>query len=80
MFAIKANKQYKIGEDEKQKYIDMGYRIAELKEDKLVFEEIETEETKEIAKLEAKVKRLEKELEEALKVDQKEDKKKGEGK
>ncbi|WP_312907225.1 hypothetical protein [Tissierella praeacuta] len=80
MFAIKDNRQYKITEDEKQKFIDRGYKIAELKNDKLVFEEIETGESKEIAKLEAKVKELEKELEEALKIDKKEEKKKGEGK
>ncbi|HAE92125.1 MAG TPA: hypothetical protein DCG60_05695 [Tissierella sp.] len=80
MYAVKANRQYKISEDEKQKYIDLGYKIAELKDDKLVFEEVETEESKEIAKLEAKVKELEKELEEALKTDKKEEKKKGEGK
>jgi len=76
MFAIKANRQYRISEDEKQKYINMGYRIAELKDNKLVFEEIETEETKEIAKLKKENEMLKKELD-ALKKD---DKKKGEGK
>lgn len=76
MFAIKANKQYKIGEDEKQKYIDMGYKIAELKDDELVFEQVETKEDKRIAELEKENKELKKELE-ALK---KNDKKKGEGK
>lgn len=76
MFAIKANRQYRISEDEKQKYINMGYKIAELKDDKLVFEEIETEETKEIAKLKKENEKLKKELD-ALKKD---DKKKGEGK
>jgi len=76
MFAIKANRQYRISEDEKQKYINMGYRIAELKDNKLVFEEIETEEAKEIAKLKKENEKLKKELD-ALKKD---DKKKGEGK
>lgn len=76
MFAIKANRQYRISEDEKQKYINMGYKIAELKDDKLVFEEIETEETKEIAKLKKENEKLKKELD-ALKKD---DKKKGESK
>ena len=76
MFAIKANRQYRISEDEKQKYINMGYRIAELKDSKLVFEEIETEEAKEIAKLKKENEKLKKELD-ALKKD---DKKKGEGK
>ena len=76
MFAMKANRQYRISEDEKQKYINMGYRIAELKDNKLVFEEIETEEAKEIAKLKKENEKLKKELD-ALKKD---DKKKGEGK
>ncbi|MCF6461492.1 hypothetical protein [Clostridium sp. Cult3] len=75
-YAIKANRQYKISEDEKQKYRNMGYKIAELKNDKLVFEEIETEETKEIAKLKKENEKLKKELD-ALKKDGKE---KGEGK
>ena len=80
MYAIKANRQYKITEDEKQKYINMGYKIAKLEKGKLVYEKAETKEDKEIAKLEAKVKELEKELEEALKTDKKDDKKKWEGK
>jgi len=65
MFAIKANRQYKIEPEEKQRYIDLGYKIAELKKGKLVFEKVETEESKEIAKLQAEVKKLEKELEKA---------------
>lgn len=75
-YAIKANRQYKISEEEKQKYRNMGYKIAELKDDKLLFEEIETEETKEIAKLKKENEKLKKELD-ALKKD---DNKKGEGK
>jgi len=71
LYAVKANRQYKIAEDEKQKYRNMGYKIAELKDDKLIFEKVETKEDKEIAKLKAEVKKLEKELEKA---------KKGEGK
>lgn len=75
-YAIKANRQYKISEDEKQKYINMGYKIAELKDNELVFEEIETEETKEITKLKKENEKLRKELD-SLK---KNDNKKGEGK
>lgn len=48
-YAVKANRQYKISEDEKQKYIDMGYKIAEWKDNKLVFEE--TEEIGEVEEL-----------------------------
>lgn len=77
MYAVKANRQYKISEDEKQKFIDLGYKIAELKDGKLVFEEVETEESKEIAKLEKENEKLRKELEE-LKKEAK--KPKGEGK
>ncbi|WP_313758469.1 hypothetical protein [Tissierella sp.] len=81
MYAIKANRQYKISEDEKQKFIDQGYKIAKLEKGKLVFEEVETEESKEIAELKAKVKELEKELEEVKKVEETDKKaKKGEGK
>lgn len=58
MYAIKANRQYKITEDEKQKYIDQGYKIAELVEGKLVYEEVETEESKEITKLKDEIKTL----------------------
>jgi len=65
MFAIKANRQYRIEPEEKQRYIDLGYKIAELKNDKLVFEKVETPESKEIAKLKAEVKRLEGELKKA---------------
>ncbi len=95
-YAVKANRQYKIAEDEKQKYRDMGYKIAELKDDKLVFEETEeTEETGEVEELikertvlkgqltkaNNRISELEKELEEVLKTDKKEEKKtKGEGK
>lgn len=67
MYAIKANRQYKISEDEKQRFIDQGYKVAKLEKGKLVFEEVETEETKEIAELKAKVKELEKELEKTKK-------------
>lgn len=76
MYAVKANRIYKITEDERQKYIDMGYRIAELKDKELVFEEIETEETKEIAKLKKENEKLKKKLEKL----KKDGKKKGEGK
>lgn len=69
LYAVKANRQYKITVDEKQKFVNLGYKIAELKGGELVFEEVETEETKKIAalekenkKLKSEVKRLEKEL------------------
>lgn len=62
LYAMKGNRQYKIEEDEKQKFIDRGYKIAELKDNKLVFEEVETEESKEIAKLKAENKALKAEL------------------
>lgn len=84
MYAVKANRQYKISEDEKQKFIDQGYKIAKLEDGNLVFEEIETEETKEIVRLEKENKKLKKELEklnaELNKDNEKEEKKKGEGK
>lgn len=75
MYAVKANRIYKITEDERQKYIDMGYRIAELKDKELVFEEVETEEAKELAKLKKENEKLRKELEKLKK-----ESKKGEGK
>lgn len=75
MYAVKANRIYKITEDERQKYIDMGYRIAELKDKELVFEEVETEEAKEVAKLKKENEKLKKELEKLKK-----ESKKGESK
>ena len=74
LYAMKGNRQTKIAEDEKQKFIDQGYKIAELKDNELVFEEIETEESKEMAKLKAESKALKAELK-ALKEPKKEDKK-----
>lgn len=62
MYAIKANKQYKIEADEKQKYINLGYNIAELVDGELKFEQIETKETKEIAKLKEEIKKLKEEI------------------
>lgn len=50
MFAIKANRQYKIDESEKQKYVNLGYKIAKLENDKLVFDEEEKEELEEVIK------------------------------
>ena len=49
MFAVKANRQYRITETEKQKFIDRGYKIARLENGKLVFEEPEG--TGEVAEL-----------------------------
>lgn len=74
LYAMKENRQSKITKEEKQKFIDAGYKIAELVEGKLVFEEVETKETLEIKALEAKNEGLEAENEalkaelEALKV------------
>mgnify|MGYP000943703409 FL=1 len=75
MYAVKANRIYRINEDEKQKYINMGYKIAELKGSELAFEEIETEEAKELAKLKKENEKLRKEIEK-LQIEAK----KGEGK
>ncbi len=61
MYAIKDNRQYKITEDEKQAFVDKGYK-AELKDNKLVFEKAKTKESEEIAKLKAENKKLEAEL------------------
>lgn len=48
LYAMKGNRQYKIAEDEKEKFIGQGYKIAKLVENELVFEEVETEDSKEI--------------------------------
>lgn len=81
LYAVKANRQYKIEEDEKQKFVDLGYKIANLEKGKLVYEELETEESKEVLELKAKVKELEKELEKLKKDEEtKEEAKKGKGK
>jgi len=93
LYAMKDNRQYKITEDEKQKFIDNGYRIASLVKNKLVFEEAEKPEelTKEIKALEAEnetlkaeKEALQAELEELKKAEEKESGKdkepKGEGK
>jgi cell division protein FtsB len=79
LLAIKANREYKITEDEKQKYINMGYKIAKLEEDKLIYEKVETKEDKKIVELEKENEKLKKEIEE-LKKDDKKKAKKGEGK
>jgi len=75
-YAVKANRQYKIEEDEKQKYINLGYKLAKLENGKLVFEKEETAESKEITKLKTKIKELEAELKKA----KEESRHKGEGK
>lgn len=59
LYAIKANRQYPISEEEKPKYMDQGYKIAKLEDGKLVFEVEESEESKEIAALKEQVKTLE---------------------
>mgnify|MGYP000921813940 FL=1 len=74
LYAIKANRQYKIEEDEKQKYINMGYKIATLKDGKLIYEKTENGQDKRIAELEKENRELKKELEKLKKSN------KGEGK
>lgn len=63
LYAIKANRQYKIEEDEKQKYINMGYKIATLKDGKLIYEKTENGQDKRITELEKENRELKKELE-----------------
>ena len=58
LFAMKGNRQTRIEEVEKQKFINLGYKIAKLEKNKLVFEEVETEESKELAILEKENKAL----------------------
>ena len=74
LYAIKANRQYKMEEDEKQKYINMGYKIATLKDGKLIYEKTENGQDKRIAELEKENRELKKELEKLKKSN------KGEGK
>lgn len=71
LYAIKDNRQYPIDETEKQKFIDLGYKIAELKDDKLIFEEVETKETKKITELKKENEKLKKELEKLKKAKKK---------
>lgn len=66
-YAIKANRQYKITEDEKQKFVDQGYKIAKLVKGKLVQEEVGKEESKEVAKLKADYEKLKSEHDELRK-------------
>lgn len=58
LYAVKANRQYVISEEEKQKYINLGYKIAKLEKGKLVIEEVETEESNKIAELKEEIKAL----------------------
>lgn len=74
LYAIKANRQYKIQEDEKQKYINMGYKIAKLKNGKLIYEKEENEQDKRLAELEKENRELKKELEKLKKSNKGEDK------
>ena len=62
MYAVKANRVYEIAEKEKQAFINRGYRIAELKNKKLVYEKVETKEDREIATLKIENKKLKDEL------------------
>jgi predicted nuclease with TOPRIM domain len=49
LYAIKGNREYKITEDERQKYINAGYKIGEIKNGVLVFQK-EVDKTKELEK------------------------------
>ncbi len=83
MFAVKANRQYAITEDEKTKFISRGYKIARLVDGNIVIDKVETKETKQIKKLEEKIAELETALiAEKTKVKEKVENKKtqGEGK
>lgn len=83
LYAMKGNRQYKITEDEKQKFIDRNYSIAKLENNELVFEEIETEESKELERLKEEIEALKAELEEYKKAQEESEKTKktkGEGK
>lgn len=62
LFAMKGNRQTKITEDEKEKFIKAGFKIAKLEKNKLVFEEVKTEEAKEIEELKAENKALKSEI------------------
>lgn len=53
MYAVKANKIYTIDVAEKQRFIDLGYKIADVKNGSLIFEKVETKEDREIKKLKA---------------------------
>lgn len=80
LFAIKSNRQYKITEDEKQRFIDAGYEIAKFEDGKLIYEKAETDEAKLINELKTKIKALEAELKVFKKEQEKTKKTKGEGK
>lgn len=60
---MKGNRQTRIEEAEKQKFINLGFKIAKLEKNKLVYEEVETEESKEIEKLKEENEALKGELE-----------------
>lgn len=51
LYAVRANRQYPIEETEKQKFIDLGYKIAKLEKGKLMFDEVEAVEGKEVEEL-----------------------------
>lgn len=86
LFAMKGNRQTKITEDEKEKFIKAGFKIAKLEKNKLVFEEVKTEEAKEFEELKAKYEALKSEIAELKKQEaadeepEKAKKTKGEGK
>lgn len=53
MYAVKANKIYTIDAADKQHFIDLGYKMADVKNNSLIFEKVETKEDREIKKLKA---------------------------
>jgi|GEM_PF-859363 len=65
LYAQKDNRQYPISEDERQKYINQGYKIGRLEGNRIVFEKIQSPKAITISKLTAKNEFLNKELEKA---------------
>jgi len=63
MFAMKNNRQVRIEEQDKKKFVDLGYKIASEVDGKLEFEEVETPESAEIVSLKAEIEALREELE-----------------
>ena len=55
MFATKNNRQIRIDEQDKKKFIDQGFKIAKEVDGKLEFEEVETDESAGMVALKAEV-------------------------
>jgi len=82
LYAMKDNRQVKISEDEKQKFIDAGYKIAEFKDGKLKYEKVLTDKDKALAAKEKEISDLKAKIEalESDKDNKNSKKAKGEGK